>query len=447
MFQRIKFLVGFIQFSRSFVTALILLSTHNLCTALDGSADDSKQAYTGFALEALQRSQSNSLPTHASDIEAITANKPSSELTEQAESLKKIIPSAEQNSVAKSISDQTSKNVLNTLNSPNTILDKLVSTNAYTRPPIQRPKSVQHVQLLISWSMTELDINSALSLASQDQDILVVMKGFIDSDIKTALTRLQNRVSKFHPVPNVVIDPKPFQIHQISTAPALIYTPDPSTPGRTYKVSGLLDPAWLKRESTYSPTTTDFGQKGTVSPVTELDPIQLMQKRVASIDWDKKRKDASDRFWSKQSFVDLPLTVTATKRTVDPTVTLKSDILDQEGRAIIKAGATVNPLSVMQLTKPIIIFDSTDPKQVEYVFKLYQQLRLANKNPLLLSTRFDQSAGWDGYQKLLDKLSAHVYKLTDDVRQRFDIRSVPTLVYSSGAVFVVEEHTLSEVVF
>ena len=211
VFQRIKFLVGFIQFSRSFVTALILLSTHNLCTALDGSADDSKQAYTGFALEALQRSQSNSLPTHASDIEAITANKPSSELTEQAESLKKIIPSAEQNSVAKSISDQTSKNVLNTLNSPNTILDKLVSTNAYTRPPIQRPKSVQHVQLLISWSMTELDINSALSLASQDQDILVVMKGFIDSDIKTALTRLQNRVSKFHPVPNVVIDPKPFR--------------------------------------------------------------------------------------------------------------------------------------------------------------------------------------------------------------------------------------------
>lgn len=451
MFQKLRFLAGYIPSFRSISISFFLLSILNHAFAQDAAYDyvpTGPKSVADFAQQAVKQSKSPaSSPAQMADIETIASKRPSPEVLQQAEVLKKIEPTEEQTHLAQGISDQTTKKVLNTMSTHNTILDKLVSASVYKQLPSQRAKPVQHVQLLISWSMTERDINSAMSLASQDQDILVVFRGFIDSDIKNSIKRLHNVVSKYNPVPNVVIDPKPFQTHQVTSVPSLIYTPDPVAPARTYKVSGLLDPAWLKRESTYSPANLDFGQKGNVTSVIELDPVQVMQKRVASIDWDKKRKDAADRFWSKQSFLDLPLVLTASKRVVDPTVTLKSDILDQEGRALIKAGSTVNPLSVMQLTKPLIVFDSTDSNQILYVSKLIEQLRLSGKNPLLLSTRFDQSDAWASYQKLLDKLSTHVYKLTDDVRDRFQIRAVPSLVYSSGSVFIVEEHPLNEVVF
>ncbi len=83
------------------------------------------------------------------------------------------------------------------------------------------------------------------------------------------------------------------------------------------------------------------------------------------------------------------------------------------------------------------MFDVSDPRQVA----LARQLGRAGdgQRVVYLATRSERASAWDGWTAVDDALDAPVYLLTPDLRARFAIERVPSLVEARDRVFVVTE--------
>ncbi len=58
---------------------------------------------------------------------------------------------------------------------------------------------------------------------------------------------------------------------------------------------------------------------------------------------------------------------------------------------------------------------------------------------VLIASAFDHQNGTDGYRRLQDRLRAPLYALSSDIRTRFAIERVPTVITASDGNFVIEE--------
>ncbi len=101
-------------------------------------------------------------------------------------------------------------------------------------------------------------------------------------------------------------------------------------PNVVAQVSGLSDPVWLAREVDNG-EKGDLGVKGPVEKISEPDLIDVAKKRLANIDWEEKKKQAIERFWTKQNFNELPRAPKSRTREIDPSVMITSDISTPDG--------------------------------------------------------------------------------------------------------------------
>ena len=153
---------------------------------------------------------------------------------------------------------------------------------------------------------------------------------------------------------------------------------------------------------------------------------------------DALRERAVTGFWKQARFEHLPAADRPRERLLDPTVQAKADIRHPDGRLIVRAGETLNPLERMTFSRRLVVFDATIPAQVA-------QARALGDAPgsgqaLYLATRFERERGWDGFQAVEDGLDAPVYLLTPDLRARFALERVPSTVEARDGRFVVREY-------
>ena len=106
-------------------------------------------------------------------------------------------------------------------------------------------------------------------------------------------------------------------------------------------------------------------------------------------------------------------------------------------RVLVPAGATTNPLDHLPFTRRLVVFDVSDPRQVTLARTLGSTGD--GRRVVYLATRSERASAWDGWTTVEDALDAPVYLLTPDVRARFAIERVPSLVEARGRVFVVTE--------
>jgi hypothetical protein len=106
--------------------------------------------------------------------------------------------------------------------------------------------------------------------------------------------------------------------------------------------------------------------------------------------------------WQRATFDTLPVVTEPRERTIDPTVTASADVLLPDGTKVIEAGASVNPLDHVPFTHRLIVFDASDPRQVETARRLGETD--SPQRPLYLATRFDRDQGWDGLRTVEDRL-------------------------------------------
>ena len=109
-------------------------------------------------------------------------------------------------------------------------------------------------------------------------------------------------------------------------------------------------------------------------------------------------------------------------------ITVETDLADQNGRIFARRGTVVNPLAYSRFNKTIILFDGDDPAQVEFALsegnELDTLLVIVSGEPLEL-TRINGRRFWFDQQGVI----------TD----KFQIERLPSVITRADPVMLVEE--------
>jgi conjugal transfer pilus assembly protein TraW len=91
----------------------------------------------------------------------------------------------------------------------------------------------------------------------------------------------------------------------------------------------------------------------------------------------------------------------------------------------------------MPFTQRLVVFDATNPDQVEFV----KSLPKSSKRTKYITTRYDRSLKWDAVKHIEEQLGAPVYQLKPDIIQAFSLQVVPSVIVADNVrkVFVIEE--------
>jgi conjugal transfer pilus assembly protein TraW len=126
-------------------------------------------------------------------------------------------------------------------------------------------------------------------------------------------------------------------------------------------------------------------------------------------------------------------------RSIDLSVVVPENLKDQNGRVYLRKGQVVNPLEKMAFTNAVIVFNGAKPKEIAVAKLLKKQSKEKGLTPILITTGLpgeDKNA----LGKLYNEFGDWVYFLDKQFKERFSIKSTPSMVVpdKSGKVVVVE---------
>lgn len=337
----------------------------------------------------------------------------------------------------------------------------------------ETPKEATYI--FVSYSLGDDVLNEILARNAGKKDVTLVMRGIPQGlSLGEGIKHMQLLASQYEPIPNIILDPILFSQYEINAVPAVVKvnfsegylakfnvesrmkgTAAPSHPPLIAKVDGLHNDEWLNQrievENCSEEHPCQFGEQGPVFKIDEPDMIEEMKRRVAQIDWEKKKTDAMKRFWSNQTFDELPLAQKSVTRLLDPSIQVVADINDANGNPIRRAGEVVNPLDSRPFESVLVIFNPTREEEMETVATKVKLLRAQGYGKFIyMATAIDRSkshedkelgAGWKHYEAVCDRLDSHVYMLTSEVKDRWDVRVTPTFVTADNKAkhFIIEE--------
>lgn len=166
---------------------------------------------------------------------------------------------------------------------------------------------------------------------------------------------------------------------------------------------------------------------GRVYPIIEIDALEEIEAKVASTPFDPKVFGGEDD-WSALKSPALPLAPEANTRDVIPFFSLSFDIPDKDGNILYPKGYTFNPLEYMRLPQRLIVVND---EQLEWAFTQAEtgDMVLLSSGNALEATR---------------QVGRAVFKLEKQIRDRFDLKYVPSIVWQKGAKLVIEEYDLTK---
>lgn len=181
-----------------------------------------------------------------------------------------------------------------------------------------------------------------------------------------------------------------------------------------------------------------LGTYGETFEISEEDLLQQIKRRLTEMrgsgELDRLEQEFADRAKAK---IRRPVPVVGIKHaaeprawTYDPSWTAQEDIRDTEGRLVIAAGQTVNPLDSVRMRTPLLLIDGDEPPHVEWALRQSEispwgvKIILTNGAPFELEKTIQQPVFFDQ-----DGL----------ITSKFGIRAVPAKISQSGRALQVEE--------
>jgi conjugal transfer pilus assembly protein TraW len=181
----------------------------------------------------------------------------------------------------------------------------------------------------------------------------------------------------------------------------------------------------------------DLGAVGPVYPIAEQNALSLitktLQAKEKSGELAKLEKEAIKRSMhslkNPLAVPDIGQVTQRSSRLIDPTVSYAQAITTDEGQIVVPAGARINPLDVMNLSKTLVFFDGRDAEQVAAVHKMVR------KNPrvkpiLIAGSWLDIGKAW--------KQTVY-FDQRGSLSKRFEINAVPTVIRQQGRALLLEE--------
>ncbi|HGE7418525.1 TPA: pilus assembly protein, partial [Vibrio cholerae] len=176
------------------------------------------------------------------------------------------------------------------------------------------------------------------------------------------------------------------------------------------------------------------------------DLMQVAMQRLQSIDLGALKKKAIERFWSRQTFTELPKATQYRIRMVDPTIVMQRPLLDANGRTLIPAGTRINPLKALPFTQQLVVFNALNAEEVDAVAHWLETQDRTLRRITLITTQLDRAQGWNRLNALEKTLDSPVYLLNASLKQRFDLQVTPSFVQAKGLAFEIEEIPAKELV-
>jgi len=232
----------------------------------------------------------------------------------------------------------------------------------------------------------------------------------------------------------------------VDVAPSIVYQKEGEL--NAYKVSGLIDSSWLLEKSVELIKTEgalkdgelyDLGIYGPVVRVIEEDLVEDMKARVLAYDWDKAKKRAVQSYFDKLNFVDLPMAEKNAERTLDLTLTVKKDIFDDKGNRLAKKGLVVDPAKYMSLSKYIVVFTPMDKREMAFAKMMKTRAENDNKGIKYIITQMDKKRGAAHMGEIMNSLEHQISFLSEFFKNRFDIRSTPSVIYMKDNEMMIQE--------
>jgi conjugal transfer pilus assembly protein TraW len=288
--------------------------------------------------------------------------------------------------------------------------------------------------MFVSFSLGGAVLKGIFQEASGQEDVLLVFRGPKPRQkLPGFFADLKALLKDIDPLPNIVIDPTRFQKWEVTSVPEIVV----EAQGRALlRVKGVNSLDWVKSRQKDG-RQGDLGRFGEVYEIAEVDLLEAIKSRLATLHGPRLKQQAIARFWQKRQFEVLPASGEDRDRTIDLTVTVPRDLVAPNGNLIIRAGHAVNPLDQMAFGLCLIVFDATQKGQLDTVRQL--SCRDKNARVLYLATQLSRQDGWESLKSLETTLDAPMYLLTPDVRQRFQLQQVPAVVEQAGNRIVVRE--------
>ena len=297
--------------------------------------------------------------------------------------------------------------------------------------------------VLVSASMPEAELRAAFAELALD-GVAFYFRGFHPETTSLAATmrRIAALVDGLPRRPDVFIDPTPFRVMQVDSVPAVFIR---DTRGNVLlQARGNMNIDYLEEKLQHhrGPTALDLGVIGPTYPIAETDLVVEIQRRIAAVDWEKKKSEAMHGFWDHATFQELDIAREDSVRRIDPSVLVTKDFeINQPGqptRRIASAGDRLNPLDHTSFNRRVFIFDATDPRQVEIVER-EARARADIRQPIFIASKLSREDGWDNLGALSRRVKAPLFLLTPELRRMFRVRAVPSIVTAEGRLLVIEE--------
>lgn len=298
------------------------------------------------------------------------------------------------------------------------------------------------VTIFASFSLPDNVLEDLLKTASENK-ARVVFNG-----LKKGTTRITETQAAINQVlvkakvesPLVTIDPDSFSQYQINQVPTIISREE----NRFAKMVGSFNVDYFKQEIKRKPGQDLFPVAGPTYPVEEKSIIKELEERSQKYDWEGAKKRAIADTWKNQWMINLPPAQEHKEWLIDPTVRVTQDVKDKQGRVIATAGELINPLSRFPQNLTMLVFDAQNPGQVDWAEKQYRT-RLGSGQVMPMFTRIGQDNGWENLNNLREKFNGKVFKVNEQIIERFQIKNTPALVTTESNRFRVTQFSEAEV--
>jgi len=191
----------------------------------------------------------------------------------------------------------------------------------------------------------------------------------------------------------------------------------------------------------FSSNAKDFGILGQTFPIAEKDPIELIRERLAKLEksgelaiLQKKWQDTSVKRAKrpKDSLAVIKKVDKDQVRYFDPSITVKQNLADHQGRVFAYAGQTVNPFDKLpNYFLQLIFIDGDDEEQVEFALG---KNRLNSAKIILV--RGD----------IIDLMQKHKIRMYFDQQgllvKKFSLDKFPTIIQREGKKLKIQEVAL-----
>ncbi len=300
--------------------------------------------------------------------------------------------------------------------------------------PQSRPLAMPHERqliLFVSASLGDEALKRAFRAASGDPEVTIVFRGVLPGETLTGVVRrLGEILEEIEPKPNVAIHPKSYRDHRVTLVPTIV---EPAS-GRSIRGTLL---ARTFRERADGAPELDLGVVGPVREIAEPDLVALIKAEVAKADIEADAMNAVSSYWRRASFVELPKAIEHRVRRLDPTVTTKNELRDHDGRLLVPAGVTINPLERLPFTSRLVVFDGTDAEELAWAKEQVDP----DRKTILITTKIDRAVGWPAWKRLHEDLGQPVYLLPAKLAERFAIEATPTLIEAApdGQALLITE--------